>query len=865
MKSFTGKFGSARGWTLLLILFLGTGLFVAACGDEETPAPTTPTPPPAPPPAPPPPPPEPEPPAVPTGLQVSATGMDFIEWSWTPVEDVSGYDVQYSANEAFTDEDDIIARTAEEISYRKDGLEAGTSAYLRVRSASGADDDRITSDWSTHVTGMTMEAPPPPEPPATPTGLMVSDTTETSITWTWNAVEGATGYIVQASADEMFDATETVMFDGMPYTTETSYTAADLEADTTLYVRVAAAAGTVDAPLVSEFTTHVTGMTMAATLAAPANVRDTSRGSDYVVWEWDAVAGADGYHAQFSEDSSFSSPDNFFLAGADSTSQRVANLDAESDGYFRVRAYTGTATDRAFGEWSAADEATTEEPPPPEPLGAPSGLEATDTSNDSITLEWDSVRNADSYEVEQRAPGDDWDDASCGGGDNVVEDGECVASDLDSGTDYDFRVRAVPADDDDAHTVGGWSDIEGTRTSGAAPPEPTAPVPGGMGSLNVRWETTSTGITWIWDRVGGPRYDYVILDRDFDGSATPCSGVDWDTGTAGTDHGEDTAATSVAYADSTAGNTRLLCVRTHDDDAPNKNLSYSWAITTPTAPAADTTSPAPAKDMRTTSLLWTVTAISGGFNYVFRAAEDPRRDDAIKAGIDDADLQAACEAGTLVDEGDTDVPLGSTNVRHDTGLTPYTGYTLCMRYENTAGRTAWAAAPAAEIHTRPAAPPPVRVESSTEGAQSTAVIWEFDVRNRRDVPRREGGFNAKTITYRESNKWDHDDDGGTTPERKRNTTAPRREICEEDAASGLGPHAAFTVADVASTSIKPTPQGIAVEADVQRPLVDADGTEAVDKLGDNRVHLCVQANGGTDGGLGPWTLSGSFEVKQQTE
>ena len=52
--------------------------------------------------------------------------------------------------------------------------------------------------------------PPAPEAPATPTGLMVSETTETSITWTWDAVEGATGYAVQASADEMFDATDTV-------------------------------------------------------------------------------------------------------------------------------------------------------------------------------------------------------------------------------------------------------------------------------------------------------------------------------------------------------------------------------------------------------------------------------------------------------------------------------------------------------------------------------------------------------------------------------------------------------------------------------------------------------------------------------
>ena len=39
---------------------------------------------------------------------------------------------------------------------------------------------------------------------------MVSATTIDSITWTWNAVEGAIGYAVQVSSDEMFDATDTI-------------------------------------------------------------------------------------------------------------------------------------------------------------------------------------------------------------------------------------------------------------------------------------------------------------------------------------------------------------------------------------------------------------------------------------------------------------------------------------------------------------------------------------------------------------------------------------------------------------------------------------------------------------------------------
>ena len=96
--------------------------------------------------------------------------------------------------------------------------------------------------------------------PATPTGLMVSETTETSITWTWDAVEGALGYVVQANMDEMWDDSDTVLFDGAPFTTMATYTAMDLEPETSVSVRVAAAAGSLEAPLVSAFTTHVTGM-----------------------------------------------------------------------------------------------------------------------------------------------------------------------------------------------------------------------------------------------------------------------------------------------------------------------------------------------------------------------------------------------------------------------------------------------------------------------------------------------------------------------------------------------------------------------------------------------------------------------------
>ena len=58
----------------------------------------------------------------------------------------------------------------------------------------------------------------------------------------WNSVAGAQGYLVQISTDEMFED----MFEGddqysvMLGASNTSYTAEDLEPETTLHVRVAA-------------------------------------------------------------------------------------------------------------------------------------------------------------------------------------------------------------------------------------------------------------------------------------------------------------------------------------------------------------------------------------------------------------------------------------------------------------------------------------------------------------------------------------------------------------------------------------------------------------------------------------------------
>ena len=153
MKSVPCGTAAARRWTLASILFLGAGLLLSACGDGGTSSPASPpTFPPPDPPAPPPPAPPPDPP-TPEGIGIASFGQEFIEWSWNPSRGASGYEVQIRANAAPTDDDETIARTAGETSYRGEDLESETPYHFRVRSFAGDGGNRLVSEWSSPATG----------------------------------------------------------------------------------------------------------------------------------------------------------------------------------------------------------------------------------------------------------------------------------------------------------------------------------------------------------------------------------------------------------------------------------------------------------------------------------------------------------------------------------------------------------------------------------------------------------------------------------------------------------------------------------------------------------------------------------------
>lgn len=592
--------------------------------------------------------------------------------------------------------------------------------------------------------------------------------------------------------------------------------------------------------------------------ATPENLRVTATTSTSLTWSWNAVEDAIGYQGQFSTDNVFTETDPTFIIVAPATSHTVSNLSGNMTGHFRVRSGTGTSlTDLTYSEWTDGVSGTTAAPPPATALAAPANVESTDRTEDSITLEWDSVDSADTYEVEQREPGDDWSDASCGAddADNVVDDEECVASGLDEGTDYDFRVRGVPADDDDAHLVGAWSDVAETRTAGTAAPEPTAPTPGGMGELNVTWESTGTSITWIWERSGEGRYDFVVpaAVTTYDDAENPCEEADWTAGTDGSAQTSHAITTGLAV-----GNVRLLCVRP-DGDGNEDDVSFAWAVVTPGAATATQTTGVTLNDDMTvaSAMTWTTMSLVAGFDWETKLVADSQRQpefDVTQAAVRTGnDMQAACADGRAVESGDTDVPFVLDEVAVRSGLTEYTGYALCLRFSNATGQTTWAV-PDAKLFTHPGRPARPTIDSAR--SNDTSFVWQVSTRNANNVPRISGTspagrFEVRAIHY--DTTFDDPDDT-TQPIRQLTTATPSVKDCEDRTApTGKG----TWKTDATLGTIGTNSAGIVLRVG---PITANTGADADTRGRDQRVFVCVRAVDGADRN-GPWQISAGSTVR----
>ncbi|MCY3597624.1 MAG: fibronectin type III domain-containing protein, partial [Rhodospirillales bacterium] len=272
----------------------------------------------------------------------------------------------------------------------------------------------ISACGDEEVPAPTTPAPPPPPPaptpdptpeptgPATPENLRVTASDSTSITWSWNAVEGALGYQGQFSTDATFTDIRQMPIIPAP---ATSHTVSGLSGNMTGHFRVRSGTGTSLASLTySDWSDGVSGTTAAppapppaTALDPPGNVGTSNRQNNSIAVNWDAVDDAAEYQVQQRANGGSWDPANCGSAtgsntvSGTSTSCVASGLDPATDYDFQVRAVPDSAdTTLTVSAWSSTvSERTSGTAPPPPIAGGDDTYEITWVSDaNSITWTW---------------------------------------------------------------------------------------------------------------------------------------------------------------------------------------------------------------------------------------------------------------------------------------------------------------------------------------------------------------------------------------------------------------------------------------------------------------------------------------------
>ncbi len=367
----------------------------------------------------------PQSPAVPANVKATAT-KNSITVSWDAVSGATGYDVK------FDDTEYSVTGTTKTFT----GLTPGSrhSYAVRAKNAGGA------SIYSTGYYVTTI-----PDPPSVPTSVTATAKAQ-SVTVSWSRADGAASY--------------EVLFGGTIYSvTGTSRTITGLNPETGYSYRVRAvnAGGTSSYSAIQNITTRP--------LPPLPDDIGASADRDSVTVSWSPVEGAETYDIIFDGETHTT----------EDTSITFTGLTPDTDYTYQVR------TNHADGQSTLSPEQTVRLASGlPE---APADVTAV-TTDDSVTVSWSPAADAGSYEV------------TCNGNTTETTDTSAVFTGFQPDTEYSYSVRAK-----NDRGVSPSSPVKKVRT---APAPPTAP----------RTERTPDSITVSWDPITGAlSYDIEFGDQ----------------------------------------------------------------------------------------------------------------------------------------------------------------------------------------------------------------------------------------------------------------------------------------------------------------------------------------------------------------
>ncbi|HEX2927140.1 MAG TPA: cellulose binding domain-containing protein [Ruminiclostridium sp.] len=275
-------------------------------------------------------------PFIPADFKVSQVGSSLIKLEWDKVDGATGYDIEA---------DGKIIDNALNTTYLHDSLNPNSEHTYRVRARNGNN----VGAWTNEITQSTLLPAP---------ANFKAEVNGSDIKLVWDMVVGAESYELEIDGAIVETGTST----------EYIKTGLNPGVTHTFRVRAKNSIGS------GEWSSMVT---QSGALGKPLNVKTTSQ-SDSITISWDSVEGAEAYDVMV---------DGTIMDAGSSTSYVHKNLKPNTLHTYMVRAKNSAGP----GEWSSTVSAFTG-------LGIPSNIRIS-ASSTSITVTWDDVDGADSYDI----------------------------------------------------------------------------------------------------------------------------------------------------------------------------------------------------------------------------------------------------------------------------------------------------------------------------------------------------------------------------------------------------------------------------------------------------------------------------------
>jgi hypothetical protein len=329
--------------------------------------------------------------AAPTGLTASSATNASINVSWTATTGVVTYTLNYQPSGGSWSQLTSLTGTSTTVN----GLSGGTSynMYLVAVNNYGS-----SGNGNTITTGTT---------PSAPTGVTGGTATISTVPVSWTAATGATSYIVKYT------------YNSTPYslasTSSTSGTITGLAAGSSITIYVTASNSYGTSPNSGTITYGTLSDTVTSLAASSATINSVNL-------SWTGSTGATSYNVLYQPSGgSWSAPTN-----VTSTSKSVTGLTAGTVYAFQVQSLNsyGTGPNVANVNYGTL-------------CAAPTGLNSTGTTNNSITVGWTATTGVSTYTLNYQVSGGSWSQLT-----NLTGTSKTVSS-LSPGTSYNLYLNAI--------------------------------------------------------------------------------------------------------------------------------------------------------------------------------------------------------------------------------------------------------------------------------------------------------------------------------------------------------------------------------------------------------------------------------------